>query len=111
MPQHLRGGFPGRPAADNDDGLWHRLPCRPRSARCRLDLFPNIDRPVPQLDTPARNRVQRRCAQRFPGTQAETCVVPGAANGVPGEDPLSERTVVVGAFGADREQLVPAARE
>jgi hypothetical protein len=38
-------------------------------------------------------------------------VVPGAANGVSDEDPLSERTVVVGAFGADREQLLPAARQ
>jgi hypothetical protein len=38
-------------------------------------------------------------------------VVPGAADGVLDEDPLSERTVVVGAFGADREQLVTPARQ
>jgi hypothetical protein len=38
-------------------------------------------------------------------------VVPGAADGVLDEDSLSERTVVVGAFGADREQLVTPARQ
>ena len=38
-------------------------------------------------------------------------MVPGAADGVLDEDPLSERTVVVGALGADREQLVTAARQ
>jgi hypothetical protein len=38
-------------------------------------------------------------------------VVPGAADGVLDEDPLSERTVVVGAFGADREHLLTTARQ
>jgi hypothetical protein len=38
-------------------------------------------------------------------------VVPWAADGVLDEDPLGERTMVVGAFGADREQLVTAARQ
>jgi hypothetical protein len=35
--------LPGRSATDNDDGLRRRLPCRPRCARYRLDLFPNTD--------------------------------------------------------------------
>ena len=38
-------------------------------------------------------------------------MVPGAADGVLDEDPLGERTVVVSAFGTDREQLLTAARQ
>jgi hypothetical protein len=38
-------------------------------------------------------------------------VVPGTADGVLYQDPFGERTVVVGAFGADREQLVTTARQ
>src|SRR3984893_14734288 len=85
--------------------------CYPRSASCRLDFFPDIDCPVLLLDTPARDWVQRRRAQRLSGTQAETGVVPGTADSVLDEDPLGERTVVVSAFGADREQLLTATRQ
>jgi hypothetical protein len=63
------------------------------------------------LDTPAWDRVQRRSAQRLSGTKTETGVVPGTADGVLYQDPFGERTVVVGAFGADREQLVTTARQ
>src|SRR5438270_688818 len=110
-PQHLRSGFPRRATADNDDGLRRGLQCRPRLAACRLDLFPDIYRPIPLLDTPAWDRVQRWRAQRLSGTKTETGVVPGTAHCVLDEDPLSEWTVVVGAFGADREQLLTTARE
>ena len=37
--------------------------------------------------------------------------MPGAADSLLDEDALGERTVVVGTFGANRKQLLPAPRQ
>ena len=51
-------------------------------------LFAHEDRAVALLDTPARDRVERRRAQRLAGAQAEAGVVPRAAHGVADEQPF-----------------------
>src|SRR5207245_6079167 len=52
-----------------------------------------------------------RRAHCFSGSQAETSVVPGTAHRVTDHQPFGEWAAVVGAFGADCEKLVAAARE
>jgi len=108
-PQHLgRGISPGTTADDND-----RL--RPRIRTCRpsggLKLFPDINRPLVLLDPPARDRIERWRMQRLPAAQAEAGVVPWAADGVGDEDPLGERTVIMGTLRPDGEQRAAVARE
>jgi len=63
------------------------------------------------VDTPARDRVQRRGAQCLSGAQAEAGMVPGAAHGIADDQPLGERAAIVGAGRADGKKLAAAARE
>ena len=54
---------------------------------------------------------ESRRAQRLPGVQVETSVVPWTANGLFDNEPLGKRTAVVRADGADCEYLVATAHE
>ena len=118
--QPLGGGVGGGAGADDD----HRFRARAarggartgagRSNRRRRrwrQLFANRD-PVPlALHPVARHRVQRRRAQRLAGAQAEAGVVPGAAHGIADQQPLGQRSAVVGAMGSDGEDLVAVTRQ
>jgi hypothetical protein len=66
---------------------------------------------VPLLGAPTGNRVKRSRAEGLAGTQTETRVVPGAADGVVHNKTLGKRHAVVRAGGADRKQLIAAPRE
>jgi hypothetical protein len=57
------------------------------------------------------DRVKRWRAEGLAGTQTETRVVPGAADGVVHNKTLGKRHAVVRAGGADRKQLIAAPRE
>ena len=105
-PQHLRGREARRAAADDDD-LIRRWRCTVRRRRLRHLALVAERRscPVARSTSPARQRIQRRRAQRLAGAQAEAGVVPGAAHGVADHQPFGERAAVVGAGRLDREDL------
>ena len=103
-PQHLGRGVSRCTAADDDDRLRAGTRYRPRPAFRRFELFADIDFSVLLFDPPARDRVQRRRAQCLSGAEAETGVVPGATDGIRYQHPVGERTVVMGALRADREE-------
>jgi hypothetical protein len=60
---------------------------------------------------PARDRVERGRAQRFPSAQAETGVMQGTSQGVSNHQTLRKHSVIMSAVCANREKLVTAARQ
>ena len=113
-PQLLGGGEARRPAADDHDlrrrsVLRHSASSRYR--RWRFLLGAHEDLAVAHFGRPARDRAERRSVQGFPGPQAEARVVPRTANGVVDHDALRQRAAVMRTRGADREELIAAARE
>jgi len=60
---------------------------------------------------PARDRRQRRRAQRFARAQVKAGVVPWTAHVIAVDASLGERAAVVRAGGADREEIVAAAEQ
>jgi hypothetical protein len=109
--QHLGRGVSRRAAADDDDRIRPGPSGRPRPALRRFELFADIDFSVLLLDPPARDRIQRRGAQCLSGAQAKAGVVPRATDGIPVEDPLGERTVIMGALSANREERSAGSRQ
>ena len=57
------------------------------------------------FDLPDRERAQRWRTGRLAGAQIETGVMPGAADAVPDDQPLRQRSVVMAAMRVDREDL------
>src|SRR5262249_35589734 len=96
--------------ADDDDPFRRRSRGAALLLRWRV-LLAHEDRAVALIDRPAGERAQGRGAQRFAGAQVETGVVPGAAHGVVDHEAVAERTVIVRAVGADREDVAPAAHQ
>ena len=72
----------------------------------RLPLLSHIDQVALPLDTPAGDRVERRRTQHLASAQAETSMVPRAANRIPDNQTLVQRTVVMGAGSANGEHLL-----
>ncbi len=103
-PQHLGRRVSRGTAADDDDQFRLRTRGRPRRPPCRFQLFADINHAVPLLDPPARDGVECGRPQGLAGAQGEAGVVPRAANGIGDEHPLDERTVVMAALRADREE-------
>ena len=58
------------------------------------------------LDSPACNRIECGRAYRVAGLQAETGVVPRTSNSLVDDYSVGKRTVIVGAVGANGEDLV-----
>src|SRR5262249_18017738 len=83
---------------------------RPGS-RGLLDLLPHECFPVATLDSKARHGIECRRGDRFTRAQAETGMMPGTSHGVADDQPLCERSTVMGAGRSDREQLITAAHE
>src|SRR5262249_47713572 len=77
----------------------------------RLLLVAHKDFAVALLNLPAGNRAQCGGMQRFAGSQAEAGVVPRTAHRVVNQEPLRERSAIVGTGGADRENLTATAGE
>jgi hypothetical protein len=76
-----------------------------------LALFFDEDSVVLLLDLPAFNRAQGWCTHRLAAAQIEAGVMPGTPNRFPRHDTVYERPMIVGAMGANREQLGPCADE
>ena len=111
-PQHFGRGVAGGATADDHDRLRHPGASRTVVAVPRRASFsPTYDAPVPLLDAPAGDRVERRSAQGLAGAQAEARVMPGTTNRIADQQPVRERGAVVRAEGTDREQFLPAPRE
>ena len=106
--QHVRRGEAGGAAADDDDGRR-----RARGSGCRRSRQSLAhERDVAHLlDAPARNRIERRCAQRLARPQAEAGVVPRTAHRVTRDHAVGERPVVVRAMRAHGKQRIAAAHE
>jgi hypothetical protein len=63
---------------------------------------------VSLLDPPAGERAYGRRTHGFAAAQIETGVMPGTSDAVPHYEPLTERSVVMAAFGCNAEYLGPA---
>ena len=110
-PQHLGRSVSCRTAADDNDRIRPGTCCRPRPAFRRFKLVADIDFSVLLVDTPARDRVQRRGAQCRSGAQAEAGMVPGATDGIRHQHPLGEGAVVMGALRANCEERPASSRQ
>ena len=108
--EHVGRGEPRRAAAENDDppgivrgraGVTLKQGALRADERLALPLF----RP------PRVERTERRRSERLARTEIETGVVPGAADRLVDHESVREGTVVVGAVGADGEDLPAAARQ
>jgi hypothetical protein len=77
----------------------------------RRQLAEDDDLVVLPLDGVAGDRVERRRAHRVARPEVEARVVPRTADGVADQQPLGERSRVVGAGGADGEHLLAPPRE
>ena len=82
-----------------------------RRERIALDLFGDEDFASAPLDLPARDRRERRRAQRFAGAETETGVVPRTTHGVTLDHAVRERAAVVRARRADGDEVVAQPRE
>ena len=82
-----------------------------RRRRWRRQLLANEHALALTLHAPARDRIQRRSAQRLAGAQAETRVMQRTPDGVADDQPFGERAAIVRAVRADGEPLVARARE
>lgn len=110
-PQPLGGGKAGR-AATYDDNLFGSRPVVfPWCRRGFLALLANKDHVAALLHRPAGERRQRRGAQGFARAQVEAGVMPGTADGVPGDEALGERPAIVRACGGDSEDLWSATHQ
>src|ERR1019366_2599914 len=76
-----------------------------------FDFFLNIYGPVSPLHPPAGNGVERGSPKRFAGAQGETGVVPRAANRLANNETVGERPAIMGAYGADRKDILAPAGE
>src|SRR5687768_9525189 len=82
--QHLRRGVASGASTQYDHRLWYGT-VRGASGRgwrwhSSLQLAGHEDRLVAPVDRPARNRIERRCTNRFAGAQAKARVVPGTTH-------------------------------
>ena len=110
-PKHLGGGEAGRAAADDDDPV-RRVSTAAATLRLALGALLAHENPaVPLLDLPAVERIEGRRVQGLAGAKVEAGVVPGTAHRVADDEPVGERAVIVGAMGADREDLGAAAHQ
>ena len=108
--QHLGRGEPRRAAADDHDFVW----LVPLSAMLLLRpsaLITHKDLAVALLDAPRVDWTERRRAQSFAGPEIEAGVMPGTAHRIIDNEALRERAVIVGAQGADRENISAATHE
>src|SRR6185437_5866198 len=110
LAERLRCRMAGGTATDDDDGGGQSAASQRR--RCRaLQLLADECRAVAQLDAPARQVVQ--CGRPWRGipAQAETGVMPWAADRVTDHETFGKWSAVVGAGCADRQHVVPAPDE
>ena len=108
--KHLRGGEPGGAAADNHDVVRRARP--DATLRSRLQaLFADENFAVALLHPPGIDGGESRRAQGFPGPKVKARVMPGAAHRVVDNEPVGEGAMIVGAMGADREDIGAAARQ
>jgi hypothetical protein len=75
------------------------------------EFLPHENLVTHPFDSPARDGVERRRAEGFSRAQAETGMMPRASHGVPNDETLGKRPVVMSALCADRENLVTAAHQ
>src|SRR5690606_13525575 len=89
----------------------HDTPGRRRS-RCvgTLQLLAHADAVAAFDDAVAGNGLERR-RRRLTGTELETRVMPGTADGAVSDDAFTERPTVVGAHAAHGKQLAVAPRQ
>ena len=106
--EHVGSRQPGRTAADDDDIGRRRILPRPRRSD---DALANERLLAGTLDAPARQRVERRCAQRLAATDVELRVVHRAMQHLALEQAIDELGVVVGALRADRVQRIALSQE
>ena len=74
-------------------------------------LLADKDLAVALFDAPRVDWTERRGAQGFAGAKIEAGVMPGTSHRIVDNEALRERTIVVGALSADRENVSAAAHE
>ncbi len=109
--QHLGGCEAGRPAAKDHDPP--RQPCRRFAAPWLRHLFlmSHEDFSLALLDHPTRKRVECRRVQGLPGAQIKAGVVPGAPHRIVDNEPLDERSMIMGAGRAEGEDVSPTTHQ
>jgi hypothetical protein len=75
------------------------------------EFLPHENLVIHLFDSPARDRVERWRAEGFSRAQAEAGMMPRASHGVPNDETLRKRPVVMSALCADRENLVTPAHQ
>ena len=109
--QHLGCRKASGAAADDDDapGVLPLHCCGLLVGGSALVAYKHLA--VTLLHAPARHRIERRCGNGFAGAQAETGVVPRAADRVADHQALGQRPAVVRASRADGEEFFAPARQ
>jgi len=81
------------------------LALRPRA------LFADKDFAIALFDAPCVDWTERRGAQGFAGAKIKAGVMPGTSHRIVDKEALRERTIVVGALRADRENVSAASNQ
>jgi hypothetical protein len=74
-------------------------------------LLGDKDLAIPLFDAPRVDWTERRGAQGLASAKIKTGVMPGTSHRIVDNEALRERTIVVSALSADREQVGAAAHE
>lgn len=67
--------------------------------------FAHKDQAIALFDLPAGKRIESRRAQRLATAKIEAGMVPGTTDGAVDDQAIGQRPVIVGAMGADGEDL------
>ena len=109
--KRFRRGITRRPTANDEDRCWHFGRIVYRGLRRRFQSLANIDRPEHFFDAPAWKRITRGGAGDAARAQVETGMMPGATDRVVDKKPATQRRTIMGAKGADGEQVAFAANQ
>ena len=102
----------GRAPTRNHDVLRPFAYCCLAALTLRRFLFMLYKDPtVPVFHRPARHRTQGRGAHGFSRPETEAGVMPRAAHRIIDHESVRERSAVMRAIGADREELITPARK